>query len=936
MGYVFLYTVFIPFDVFIEEDQMDEPVLEANQLRIRCDVCGRQDDTVRYVAYPYVFSFIVVTFQRAFSGCWCRVHRIQRWLAASLITTIFGWFGFPFGIIFTPVRLLQLARGGVQDRNANAQLLRAVGDEKLKERDTSGAIRCFEASILYVDDPDTREKLRNLYRTQPVFDVSPISGLIAFITFLAIPAMFAVLGMIIGLIDYFVGWISSSIFKEFTVYLLVLLQVPLVIAIYFSLILLMYLVVYLIRSARISSSVLFSVSVAVFSLAFLYAIVVGETFGIYTGYFINGFREPLEGALATLAAISTHAGFYVFSAESFSTNPTANIIYAVILSLSFVFALAVLLPKIRETVVQQDRLQSLRQYTDQPGSGYSIGGWAGVLGFLLVAFLFYFMVPQKSHVDTLEAYDHINRGYYDLTTNQPVLAASEYKTALELKPEFVLGHILLGNLYLSTGELDKARDSFETASKIDPNHPSVHSGFGWIYLQERDNESAKEEFRKTLQIDPQNIDGHLGLGWVYLYESNMAESKNEFQSVVNALPENPDAHMGLGILFFFENDYARALDAFDTTLKLNPNYVEAYFYKGRVLYNEDKYDDANDAYESALKLQPAHYGALNGLGEIQVSKYDFDEGVRYFDRAYEIDPDRVDAPLNTASILLLKGEFDQAADILSPYVQADSTIKPMLSYIQFRKGMNEEGERLLQESISTANELEGLEQGRSYLTIAGVYLYLNDFPKAKEYIGLAEAQPVGMDANSYMLLAMVLSAMGDFDGVEDTLQTINGMGHSEFSLHMVKAAVLIDQEKLEEAQKEVNISLGLDSGNSRAHMAASYILFLQGNLVRSRVEANRAIELNPYNSDAHAQLAFIYHALGRTDEALVEAQEAVRLDTLKNTSHYILGVCYMEKGMNAEAIVEFETFLDTYWDRAYVRDYKRKAEEFLAQLKPAP
>src|SRR5687767_9038226 len=108
---------------------MNEANVAPNQIPVSCEVCGRQDETVRFVIYPYVFSFVVVTFQRAFSGCWCRLHRIPRWLAASLITSILGWLGIPFGILFTPLSLLQLARGGLQDRQINGQILRSIGEE---------------------------------------------------------------------------------------------------------------------------------------------------------------------------------------------------------------------------------------------------------------------------------------------------------------------------------------------------------------------------------------------------------------------------------------------------------------------------------------------------------------------------------------------------------------------------------------------------------------------------------------------------------------------------------------------------------------------------------------------------------------------------------------------------------------------------------------
>jgi tetratricopeptide (TPR) repeat protein len=72
------------------------------------------------------------------------------------------------------------------------------------------------------------------------------------------------------------------------------------------------------------------------------------------------------------------------------------------------------------------------------------------------------------------------------------------------------------------------------------------------------------------------------------------------------------------------------------------------------------------------------------------------------------------------------------------------------------------------------------------------------------------------------------------------------------------------------------------------------------------------------------------------EDAIIAAEESLRLDPTRNLSHYILGVCFMEKGLNEEAIQEFEKFLHYYYDRAYVREYKLKAEEYLSALRSLP
>src|SRR6266705_2834583 len=100
-----------------------------------CQKCGRQDETLRLVVYPFVFSIVVVTFRRAFSGLWCKTHRTQYLTIAGLISSIFGWIGIPAGLIFTPAVLFQLTKGGVQPADTNIKILSTLAEDKLRKGD---------------------------------------------------------------------------------------------------------------------------------------------------------------------------------------------------------------------------------------------------------------------------------------------------------------------------------------------------------------------------------------------------------------------------------------------------------------------------------------------------------------------------------------------------------------------------------------------------------------------------------------------------------------------------------------------------------------------------------------------------------------------------------------------------------------------------------
>ncbi len=69
----------------------------------------------RYVTYPYVVSMLVLTFRRSLGDA--RLVATGRWpmgplFAATILTMTFGWWGFPGGLVKTPLALLDLWKGG--------------------------------------------------------------------------------------------------------------------------------------------------------------------------------------------------------------------------------------------------------------------------------------------------------------------------------------------------------------------------------------------------------------------------------------------------------------------------------------------------------------------------------------------------------------------------------------------------------------------------------------------------------------------------------------------------------------------------------------------------------------------------------------------------------------------------------------------------------
>ncbi len=89
---------------------------------IVCSCCGKVTAQPRYTIFFEVKSFIVLTTREPIQGIFCSDCAGKKALKASGITWIFGWWGFPWGPIYSLQAIFTNMFGGKQPKNINARL----------------------------------------------------------------------------------------------------------------------------------------------------------------------------------------------------------------------------------------------------------------------------------------------------------------------------------------------------------------------------------------------------------------------------------------------------------------------------------------------------------------------------------------------------------------------------------------------------------------------------------------------------------------------------------------------------------------------------------------------------------------------------------------------------------------------------------------------
>lgn len=104
-----------------------EPVGEEFYIpECRCERCGKLDSSVRATIFLWVLSLLVVTFRRGWGGVLCSRCRLKYSVLFNLEVCLLGWWGFPWGVIFSIDALVRNSIGGIQPKEVNAALLASV------------------------------------------------------------------------------------------------------------------------------------------------------------------------------------------------------------------------------------------------------------------------------------------------------------------------------------------------------------------------------------------------------------------------------------------------------------------------------------------------------------------------------------------------------------------------------------------------------------------------------------------------------------------------------------------------------------------------------------------------------------------------------------------------------------------------------------------
>jgi tetratricopeptide (TPR) repeat protein len=274
------------------------------------------------------------------------------------------------------------------------------------------------------------------------------------------------------------------------------------------------------------------------------------------------------------------------------------------------------------------------------------------------------------------------------------------KRAVELSPELLPAHRLLGYALLSqgyaeesiphlqqaheqaalgiaqieAGKLQEAVANLQSALDKRPNDPDL-----LYYLGRASGLLSKQAIDTLLDAYPNSARAHQALAENYFVLRQMPQAEREYRAALRLQPDLPGVHLELGEVYAGASQWDKAEAEFRVESKLQPGNAEAAYRLGNALLQEGKAVEARIELERADRLQPQMPETLYSLGKAAALAGDAASAEKSWTKLLSIENDSAlaaQAHFGLAGLYRKQGKTAQAAHELEEFQKLQGAASP--------------------------------------------------------------------------------------------------------------------------------------------------------------------------------------------------------------------------------------------------------------------
>ena len=269
----------------------------------------------------------------------------------------------------------------------------------------------------------------------------------------------------------------------------------------------------------------------------------------------------------------------------------------------------------------------------------------------------------------------------------------EFEKALEKATDLIKSseqplilHNVCGAANAALKRYDAAIENYKSAIDLNPNYADAFNNMGIAQQENNDLDGAISSYNKAIEIKPNFAEAFNNLGNLYRIIGNYEEAHRCGQKAIHLKPDYPEAYNNLGNTFFHQKHYAKSIDFYQKAVQLNDQYVDAlynlavsqieigdiknaflnltkvtslnqshaqaFFQLGYIYEKQSKWSFAYKNLLKGLELQSDNIPALVNIGNISRTISEPAEAIKFYNKALKLGGERADIYANIAAAYL--------------------------------------------------------------------------------------------------------------------------------------------------------------------------------------------------------------------------------------------------------------------------------------------
>lgn len=192
-------------------------------------------------------------------------------------------------------------------------------------------------------------------------------------------------------------------------------------------------------------------------------------------------------------------------------------------------------------------------------------------------------------------------------------ASEEYKSALQLNPNYAQAHMNLGDALSGQAKFDAAVPHMETALRLQPNNGDFHLMYANLLQRIGRNDEAALHFEAGTRLKPNSADAHYAYAAFLAAVGKVDDCASELRTVLRLKPNYPDASLRLADALFQKGNLKEAEAYYVAALRADPEQTVTYNNLGRVYLAQGRISQAMVQFNEALRRNPDYKEAEENL-----------------------------------------------------------------------------------------------------------------------------------------------------------------------------------------------------------------------------------------------------------------------------------------------------------------------------------